>query len=199
MPRRSKFKNFFSRIAKGLKEVITQTVTTESGVSLSRKEVKRREKLIKESQKQFREKAKNNQMPFKTEDLATTQETAFEHYMNTRHRERQSGIPTTKIPKSVKSTEDLKKFNDKLEGMIRKTVTLEKTKIYRENLVTAMGKVFSSDEFEVLKDKLDNISDERLHKSLLEYGALDIDYVYTQEDRERKYHNLYNTFHDMTL
>lgn len=199
MPRRSKFKNFFSRVAKGLKELVTQKVTTDTGVELSRKEVKRREKLIKASQKQFAQKAKKNKVPFKTEDLTVTQETSFEHYMNTRHRERQSGIPTTKIPKSVKTTEDLKKFNDKLENMIRKTNTMEKTKIYRENLKIAMGKVFSSDEYEVLRDKLDNISDDRLNRSLLEYGALDIDYVYTPEDRRRKYHNLYNTFHELSL
>lgn len=199
MPRRSKFKNFFSRVTKGLKEIITQKVTTDTGVELSRKEVKRREKLIKASQKQFSEKAKNNKSPFKTEDLTITEESAFEHYMNTRHRARQSGVPTTKIPKSVKNTEDLKKFNDKLENMIRKTTTMEKTKIYRENLKTAMGKVFSSDEYEVLNDMLDNVSDDRLKRSLLEYGALDIDYVYTPEDRRRKFHNIYNTFHELSL
>lgn len=192
---RSRFslKNIVSNIKSRIQERITNKTVVDGRV-LPTNLVRKREKIVKKIQKQYtKELRKDMKRPFFSSGEKLT--TVGERRLTRRYGARESGVVRNKLPKSIQTEEDLKQNIERLSGRLRPEYQKWKIDIYRKNFLVSAKQVFGNDveNFQQIVEYINSIDDDTLAVALKQYEELDIDFIYTLEEYEKKLNEVLNT------
>lgn len=192
---RSRFslKNIVSNIKSRIQERITNK-TVVDGKVLPTNLLRKREKIVKKIQKQYtKELRRDMKRPFFSGGEKVT--TVGERRLTRRYGARESGVVRNKLPKSIQSEEDLKQNIERLSGRLTPEYQKWKIDIYRKNFLVSAKEVFGNDieNFQQIVDYINSIDDNTLAVALKQYEELDIDFIYTLEEYEKKLNEILNT------
>ena len=192
---RSRFslKNIVSNIKSRIQERITNKTVVDGRV-LPTNLVRKREKIIKKIQKEYtKELRKDMKRPFFSAGEKLT--TVGERRLTRRYGARESGVVRNKLPKSIQTEEDLKQNIERLAGRLTPEYKKWKIDIYRKNFLVSAKEVFGNDieNFQQIVDYINSIDDNTLAVALKQYEELDIDFIYTLEEYEKKLNEVLNT------
>lgn len=192
---RSRFslKNIVSNIKSRIQERITNK-TVVDGKVLPTNLVRKREKIVKKIQKQYtKELRRDMKRPFFSGGEKVT--TVGERRLTRRYGARESGVVRNRLPKSIQSEEDLKQNIERLSGRLTPEYQKWKIDIYRKNFLVSAKEVFGNDieNFQQIVDYINSIDDNTLAVALKQYEELDIDFIYTLEEYEKKLNEILNT------
>lgn len=192
---RSRFslKNIVSNIKSRIQERITNKTVVDGRV-LPTNLVRKREKIVKKIQKQYtKELRKDIKRPFFSGGEKIT--TVGERRLTRRYGARESGVVRNKLPKSIQTEEDLKQNIERLSGRLTPEYQKWKIDIYRKNFIVSAKEVFGNDveNFQQIVDYINSIDDNTLAVALKQYEELDIDFIYTLEEYEKKLNEVLNT------
>lgn len=192
---RSRFslKNIVSNIKSRIQERITNK-TIIDGRILPTNLVRKRKRIVKKIQKQYtKELRRDMKRPFFSggEELTTV----GERRLTRRYGARESGVVKNKLPKSIKNEQDLRQSIAKLSGRLKPEYQKWKVDIYRRNFLKSAKEVFGNDveNFQQIVEYINSIDDETLAVALKQYEELDIDFIYTLEEYEKKLNEVLNT------
>lgn len=192
---RSRFslKNIVSNIKSRIQERITNKTIIDGRV-LPTNLVRKREKIVKKIQKQYtKELRRDMKRPFYSGGEQLT--TVGERRLTRRHGARESGVVRNKLPKSIQTEEDLKQNIERLSGRLTPEYKKWKIDIYRKNFLVSAKEVFGNDveNFQKIVEYINEIDDKTLDVALKQYEELDIDFIYTLEEYEKKLNEVLNT------
>ena len=198
MPKRFSVKNILSNIKSRVQEIITNKTIIDGRV-LPTNLVRKREKIVKQIQKQYtKELRKDMKRPFFSGGEKLT--TVGERRLTRRYGARESGVVKNKLPKSIRTEEDLRQNIERLSGRLEPEYQKWKVDIYRKNFLTSAKQVFGNDveNFQQIVDYINEIDDETLAVALKQYEELDIDFIYTMEEYEKKLNEVLNTLESVS-
>lgn len=192
---RSRFslKNIVSNIKSRIQERITNK-TIIDGKVLPANLVRKRKRIVKKIQKQYtKELRRDMKRPFFSGGEEIT--TIGERRLTRRYGARESGVVKNKLPKSIKNEQDLRQSIAKLSGRLKPEYQKWKVDIYRRNFLESAKEVFGNDveNFQQIVEYINSIDDETLAVALKQYEELDIDFIYTLEEYEKKLNEVLNT------
>lgn len=191
---RSRFspKNIVSNIKSRIQERITNKTVVDGRV-LPTNLVRKRGKIVKKIQKQYtKELRRDMKRPFFSGGEKLT--TVGERRLTKRYGSRESGVVSNKLPKSIQTEEDLKQNIERLSGRLSPEYQKWKIDIYRKNFLTSAKEVFGNDieNFQQIVNYINSIDDNTLAVALKQYEELDIDFIYTLEEYEKKLNEVLN-------
>ena len=198
MPKRFSIKNILSNIKSRIQERITNKTIIDGRV-LPTNLVRKREKLVKKIQKEYtKELRRDMKRPFFSGGEKLT--TVGERRLTRRYGARESGVVRNKLPKSIQTEEDLKQNIERLSGRLTPEYQKGKIDIYRKNFLVSAKQVFGNDveNFQQIVDYVNEIDDETLAVALKQYEELDIDFIYTMEEYEKKLNEVLNTLESVS-
>lgn len=198
MPKRFSVKNILSNIKSRVQEIVTNKTIIDGRV-LPTNLVRKREKIVKQIQKQYtKELRKDMKRPFFSGGEKLT--TVGERRLTRRYGARESGVVKNKLPKSIRTEEDLRQNIERLSGRLEPEYQKWKVDIYRKNFLTSAKQVFGNDveNFQQIVDYINEIDDETLAVALKQYEELDIDFIYTMEEYEKKLNEVLNTLESVS-
>lgn len=198
MPKRFSVKNILSNIKSRVQEIVTNKTIIDGRV-LPTNLVRKREKIVKQIQKQYtKELRKDMKRPFFSGGEKLT--TVGERRLTRRYGARESGVVKNKLPKSIQTEQDLRQNIERLSGRLEPEYQKWKVDIYRRNFLTSAKQVFGNDveNFQQIVDYINEIDDETLAVALKQYEELDIDFIYTMEEYEKKLNEVLNTLESVS-
>lgn len=121
--------------------------------------------------------------------------TVGERRLTKRYGAREYGVVRNKLPKSIQTEEDLKQNIERLAGRLTPEYQKWKIDIYRKNFLVSAKEVFGNDveNFQKIVEYMNDIDDKTLDVALKQYEELDIDFIYTLEEYEKKLNEVLNT------